>query len=189
MMGTGFIAQIDPAVVEHLDRISTMQTVIGISIIIMMLVAAAVGIAAVFLILQARKQLKEVQETFRRLSPRLEPAVDRTRHILDDVGDTVEAVRGRVDEVTETMGDLTRSLRAAAEEAEVRVREFGAVLGVVQEEAQDMLLESAATARGIHTTAAALRGVRRPGLPKPDGTGDASPAAASETRRVTHAKG
>lgn len=193
MMGLVLIAQLDPAVVEYLDRIATMQTVMGITMVLITLVAGAVGVAAVMVLLLARRQMKEVQETFRRLSPRLEPALERTRHIIDDVGGTVEAVRARVDDVTETVTELNDSLRAAVEEAEHRVREFGSVLNVVQEEAQTLLIESAATARGIHTTAAALRRPRQGRLPTPDGaptgTVDRAEPTSNESRRVSHGQG
>jgi hypothetical protein len=59
----------------------------------------------------------------------------------------------------DTVNDLNRSLRKASGAAEERVRDFAAVLDVVQEEAEQILLDSAATARGLHATAESLRGV------------------------------
>jgi hypothetical protein len=62
-----------------------------------------------------------------------------------------------VNDVMDTVHDVNRSMRRAAEATEARVRDFAAVLQVVQEEAEQILLDTAATARGLHATAESLR--------------------------------
>ncbi|MGQ0560672.1 MAG: hypothetical protein ACT443_02210, partial [Gemmatimonadota bacterium] len=48
---------------------------------------------------------------------------------------------------------------------EERVKQFGAVVEVVQSEAEEILLDAASTARGVHTASLVLRSGRREQLP------------------------
>jgi hypothetical protein len=58
----------------------------------------------------------------------------------------------------ETLHRANEGLRALVEEAEARARRFGAVVELVQTEAEDVLVDAASTARGVQATARVLRG-------------------------------
>jgi hypothetical protein len=70
--------------------------------------------------------------------------------------------------------DVNGRLRQATDAAEERLRRLATVLDVVQAEAEDMMLDATATARGVHEAAAALRRPRPRRLP-PERTSDADP--------------
>ena len=58
---------------------------------------------------------------------------------------------------TLTVEELNRAVKKGGVAAEDRIRRFGAGLDVVPTEAEDVLLDAAATARGVHETARQLR--------------------------------
>lgn len=72
------------------------------------------------------------------------------RKVSDKASHTVSGL-------THTVEDVTGRLRAVVDGVEDRVKRFGAVVDVVQAEAEELLLDAASTARGVHTTAEMLR--------------------------------
>src|SRR4051812_20506270 len=69
----------------------------------------------------------------------------------------VGAAKARADAVVRTFDEAHNQVKLGLEEAKLRTQELGAVLRIVQEELQSVLLDTAATARGVHTTAQRLR--------------------------------
>lgn len=162
-------AQPDPAVVEYLGRIATAQ-------IIMMLIAVAMTLfafAGVFLSYKLMKRLAHTLEALDKviaeLAPRAQPLLDGATRVAADASAITESLRRKITDVLDTVEHVNTRLRAATDAAEQKVQHFGAVLDVVQGEAEEMILGAASTARGIHTTARALRQPvrRRPPLPGP----------------------
>jgi methyl-accepting chemotaxis protein len=146
----GMLAQADPRALEALERIATAQLVMAGIMTLIALVSVAV---VVVILLQLRSLRRMVDE----MHPRLAPLIDRATHITSDVAGATDNVRRKVDDVLHTVEELRRSLERARAGAEERVASFGAVLDVVQTETEELLLDAAATARGVHETARALR--------------------------------
>ncbi len=155
--------QTDPAIVGQLDRIADLQLVLSIAVVIVALAAIAVGGYALFVLVQVRRLMVQGERAVRKLAPSADPALVRAREVIDNVGETVDDIRVRVDEISDTIAQFNDSLRDAGRGAERRVMEFTAVLDVVLEQAHELLLDTAATAHGIHRTAEALRTPRAPG--------------------------
>jgi hypothetical protein len=101
--------------------------------------------------------------------------VEKITALATDARDVTDTVRRRVTDLMDTVADVNHSLRELTKSAELRVREFGAVVDVVKGEAEELLIEGAATARGIHTTVEALRRV-----PPPTPAGAPASVAAEE---------
>jgi methyl-accepting chemotaxis protein len=95
----------------------------------------------------ANRVIGSLERHVDRLAPRVEPLLENLTRLANDSRDVTESVRRRVNELMDTVADLNRSLKHAGKAAEVRVREFAAVLDVVKEEAEEVLLDTAATAR------------------------------------------
>ena len=55
-------------------------------------------------------------------------------------------------------------VQTGAQAVETRVKQFGAVVDVVQSEAEEILLDAASTAHGVHAAAEVLRSDKRPRL-------------------------
>lgn len=151
------LVQVDATAVQALERIATAQVIMAVAMGIIGLLAAGGG---VFLLLETRRLrrlLRGLGATAEELRPRLIPLVDRVRDIADDVSGASDDVRRRLDALLHTVEDVNRSLRRGAAASEERVRRFGAVLDVVQTEAEELLLDAAATAHGVQETARRLR--------------------------------
>ena len=138
----------------QLDRIAWAQIVMAICMAVVTLALLGTVIAAFMLMRNVRRQMKA-------LVPRAEPLLGAANKLAADATDLSGAVKERAEEVLKTVQELNGRLRELATETEGRVREFGAVLDVVQDEAREILLDAASTARGVHKTAEALQSGRR----------------------------
>jgi ABC-type transporter Mla subunit MlaD len=149
--------QTDPALVEQLSRIATALTVLTV-VAVVVVVAAVAGLALSYGSLKRLgRTLQSLDKVIDELAPRAEPLIDGLTNAAVDVSAVTESVRRKVNDVMATVEDLNGQLREVSESAEQRIRQFGAVLDVVQAEAEDMMLEAASTARGLNTAAKALR--------------------------------
>jgi uncharacterized protein YoxC len=165
MMSTAsLIVQVDPRALQALERIAVAQIVMAA---IMALIGLVVVGAAVVTLLQLRAARRQMAKTLADLKPQLIPLMDRAKEATNDVADMTDNVRRKVDDVLHTVEELHRSLRRGSQATEERMRRFTAVLDVVQEEAEELLLDAAATAHGVHETARVLREGRGTGRVRP----------------------
>jgi hypothetical protein len=67
-----------------------------------------------------------------------------------------------------SLEDITDRLKTGADSVEDRVKRFGVVVDVVQEEAEKLMLDAASAARGVHTASETLREKPRPRLSRVD---------------------
>ena len=147
----------DAQVLEALGRIATAQTVIMIVALLFVLLAIAVAALSLKTLKSLSRTLQSAELVVEKLAPRAEPILDGVKQVADDASSISETVRQKVNDVLDTVDDMNVKLRSATAEAEQRLREFGTVLDVVQDEAQDLLLDAASTARGVHEAARTLR--------------------------------
>src|SRR5690606_19089744 len=144
----GMVAvQLDTASLQMLERIATAQVIMAVIMVLFGLLAIG---GAVFLLLELRSARRLLQSTVDELKPGLAPILDRTLRITSDVSGMTDNIRRRVDDVLFTVEELNRAVRQGGAAAEERVRRFGEVLDVVQAEAEELLLDAAATAHGVH---------------------------------------
>ena len=157
------IAQADPAIVNQLERLATTQVVIAVSLALIALSAFAVAVGA---LLAVRKLMGTVNRTIEQLTPKVDPLLSSVAKVTHDAEHVSSTVRERVAEVLETIETLNVRLKSGAQAVEDRVKQFGAVVDVVQSEAEELLLDAASTARGVHTAAEVLRSKKQPRLPE-----------------------
>lgn len=146
----GLLAQAEPRALEALERIATAQLVVAV-------VMTLIGLALIAVVVVVLLQLRSLRRLLDELRPRLAPLIDRATHVTSDVAGATDNVRRKVDDVLHTVEELRRSLDRARKAVEERAASFGAVLDVVQTEAEELMLDAAATARGVHETARVLR--------------------------------
>ncbi len=147
---------------DPIARISTALTVLAIAAVVMSLGFIALVIANVTIMRHVARAVRAVEHQVARLGPRAEPLIDNVSRLAVDARGVTSHVRRGVSDLVSTIDDLNRSLKDAGDAGRTRVREFAAVLDIVRAEAEEVLLDSAATARGFHTTAALLRGSGTP---------------------------
>ncbi|MGQ0561505.1 MAG: hypothetical protein ACT443_06480, partial [Gemmatimonadota bacterium] len=148
MSALSALAQVEPAVVQQLEKLVTTQVVVAVALAIIALAVLAVAVGA---LLAVRKLTGTVDRTLALLTPKVDPILTSVSRISDDAEDVSSAVKHRVKNVLDTLDDLNGRLRAGADSVEERVKQFGAVVEVVQSEAEEILLDAASTARGVHT--------------------------------------
>jgi uncharacterized protein YoxC len=149
--------QLDPASIDAIQRIAVAQMVMAVIMVIIGLIAMGGAIVALLELRSARRLLHNLGDTVDELKPRLAPLIDRTIHITSDVAGMTDNIRRRVDDVLFTVEEINRIMKRGGTIAEERMQRFAQVLDVVQTEAEDLLLDAAATARGVHETARQLR--------------------------------
>ena len=178
------VMQSEPQTV-HLDRIADSLRWLTWAMLGVTIVAVIVGAFAIHLLLTVRRVAVAAERRVQALSPLVIPTLDRARTVVDESARIVHGINRRVENVGDTVDDVNESLREAAAAVEVRLKEFVAVLDIVREETQDLLLDGAATAHGVHTAAARLR-APAPGRaiqPEPP------PPIPDEVRRTSHGQG
>jgi uncharacterized protein YoxC len=156
-MGMLAVLQQTDAIAGQLDRMGTMITVIAVSAVVVGLLSAITLVISLFTMRSASKLMKNVESHLDRLAPKTDPLIEKMTRLVDDARGVTDGVRRRVTDLMDTVADVNDALRKAHRAADTRVREFTAVLDVVQSEAEEVLLDGAATARGLHATAEALR--------------------------------
>lgn len=149
--------QLDTGSIEALRSIAIAQMVMAAVMIVIGLIAIGGAIVVLLELRSARKLLHNLGDTVDELKPRLAPLVDRTIHITSDVAGMTDNIRRRIDDFLFTMEQLNRIVKRGGNMAEERMERFAQVLDVVQTEAEDLMLDAAATARGVHETARQLR--------------------------------
>ena len=124
---------------------------------VMVICAIAVLAAGLAVWLLARRALRQLEETRDRILPGISPLLGRAGDIADHVGATVADVRAEARDVQALVQDVLERSRQAADALDERVRRFGLVIDAVQEQAEELLLDAASAAHGVHVAARALR--------------------------------
>jgi methyl-accepting chemotaxis protein len=151
------IQSVDPQALDALQKIATAQFVVAAVMVLIGLLAIGAAILVMLEFRSASKLLHNAADSLDDLKPRLAPLIDRASRVTDDVSGMTDNIRRRVDDALHTLEELRRSVERAGAATEARVQRFTAVLDVVQGEAEELLLDAAATARGLHETARTLQ--------------------------------
>lgn len=175
MIWTGILIPFQAAadLSDPLHTIALAQTVTAVGTAILALLGIGIAIAAFVALRAVARTLVALQRTVDQLVPRTEPLLERATQLADDAAAVGQRLRQEAERVAETIEDLNEQLRSAVDTFGERGRHFGAVLKVVQDEVEEILLDATATARGLQAVAGALQ---RPVQPDPmeprDGEGE-----------------
>jgi hypothetical protein len=92
----------------------------------------------------------------RSMNRNLGPVTDRARVISDNLEYITQSLRTDVEALNASVRGLSDRLELASERMEERIEEFNALMEVVQGEAEEMFLDTAATVRGVREGARAI---------------------------------
>ena len=120
--------------------------VVGVAIVVM----AFAGVAL------ARKINRTLDRVRTAVGQNLGPVSDRARAISDNVEFISQALRTDVERLNASVRTLSDRLHQASDRMEERIEDFNALMEVVQEEAEGMFIDTAATIRGVREGAAAI---------------------------------
>lgn len=137
------------------DAISVAADVAGIVVAIAVLVVVAI---AGVLFMRINRILGEIRLGVRQ---NLGPVSDRARSISDNVEFITQVLRSDVEALNTSVRAVTDRLTLASEHMEERIEEFNALMKVVQGEAEDVFLDTAATVRGVRESARSIAGSPR----------------------------
>jgi hypothetical protein len=146
-----------------------------VSMVIVAGTVALLALVVVALLLRTYRLLAEVRQ-------HIAPVTERTRGIAENVEHITRSLRDDVSRVNDSVHALTDRLNFASERMEERIEDFNALMEVVQEEAEDVFIDTASTMRGVRAGARSLSDGARDEdvLDEPSSDGDAEePAAGS----------
>jgi len=159
-----------------------------VAIIVVAVAVVALALVAAATLLRVGGAVREMRIGVRQ---NLGPVSDRARSISDNVEFITQALRTDVERLNTSVKALTDRLQLASERMEERIEEFNALMEVVQNEAEDIFLDTASTVRGVRAGArsigAASAAKRR--TPKPEVEGDDDGTASDEASAVAYAAG
>jgi uncharacterized protein YoxC len=118
------------------------MVVVAATIVLLALVIAA-------LLLKTYRLLGEVRQ-------HIAPVTERTRGIAENVEHITRSLRDDVERVNESVQAFTDRLKLASDRMEERIGDFNALMEVVQEEAEGVFIDTAATVRGVRAGARSL---------------------------------
>jgi hypothetical protein len=134
--------------------VSTLADIATIFIAISLIAMALALIAAAW-------NSRKIYAAMRRLTDRLyadsQPVMQHARDVADNVNYISASVREDVEALRATLHATQANLLDAADTAERRIGEFNALLGVVQQEAERIFIDTASTLRGVSAGATSLR--------------------------------
>jgi len=143
--------------IEARDRIALAA---DLAVLVAAVAMAVLSVALVRLLVEWRRTVVELRSAVRQ---NLGPVSDRARSISDNVQFITQALRADVERLNASVKALTARLHQASARMEERIEEFNALMEVVQSEAEEVFLDTAATVRGVREGARAMgRGRERP---------------------------
>jgi hypothetical protein len=149
---------LQPTAPTTLER--TVAVVADVATIVIALALIAVGILVLYATRRAKRAIAGIRAD-------LTPALGSLTRASEQVEAMSLLARTEVERVGTVVQAATEQVRTATERAADRLRDLDALLGVVQVEAEDTFVRTAAAVRGVQAGTRALRGLRAE--PAPDG--------------------
>ena len=141
-------------VVGWFDQVTHVAT--GILILLLLALVLRVFPAA----WQMRIRLNQIRASLDGLRHDFGPLIERTRGVMQNAEQISVTLRDDVERMSEVVERFEAQLIEIADITGARVRDFDALLGAVQEEAEDLFLTTASAARGLRAGVRVLRGHR-----------------------------
>jgi uncharacterized protein YoxC len=132
-------------------------TLADIATVVIALALLVTGLVLMVIALQVRKLIKKVDPLLSQVKTHVDPLMGHARDVGENVNYMSSAIRADVQQVTELVDATRRRLNRTADATEQRIREFNALLGVMQEEAERIFISTASAARGVRVGTEAYR--------------------------------
>jgi uncharacterized protein YoxC len=129
-------------------QITTAASVVVFLVLMLILIPALV---------KFRKTAEKLDAVLDHIERNIEPVSKHAAHIADNVDYISTSIRADVQELRRTLLSANTGIREMLESSERRIHELGAVLRVVQEEAEHAFVSTASTIRGVRAGAESFR--------------------------------
>jgi methyl-accepting chemotaxis protein len=113
--------------------------------------------AVVFVLLALRKSVHELTKLLNSSYGDISATAHSVRNVAEDVRGITQSLKTDVGAMSDTIRHVNSGVRKVVRRAEVRLQRLDALVGVAQEEAEDFVLSSASTLRGVRLGASALK--------------------------------
>ncbi len=140
---------------------NTLQVAAEVSTVVIGVISVMLLVVTLLFLVQLRKLLRSLQQ-------HVQPVTDRARVAAENVEYVTALVRQDVQKVRASVSGLSERLGEASERMEERVTEFNALMDVVQDEAESVLLDTAAIVRGVRAGAQSIGGSLAEAAPQGD---------------------
>ena len=137
---------------------STFDRIAGIASGLMSIALTALAIAVIPAAWNLRNSHKKLTEVLDRVYGDINPIMRHASSIADNVDYITTSIRTDVQQINATIAAANQRLHQAVDQTEERLQEFNALIAVVQDEAEQLFVSTAATARGVRAGAASLGG-------------------------------
>lgn len=124
-------------------------TVQSIATIVLALVVLGVLAVLLAVLLQVKKLSRSLTDVAKRLERDAGPVVERAKNVAENVDFISAAVRTDVESLNDTVSRLNTRLAQASKRMEERIQDFNALVDVIQSEAEELALDTAAAVRGV----------------------------------------
>jgi len=135
------------------------ETVLGAASVVTAIALLILTVGAATATWWLWRSYRNVRALLDRVNADVAPFMRHASSIADNVNYVTTAIRSDVEQVNATIAAANRRLHQAVEVTEQRLGEFNALLQVVQQEAEQAFVSTAAAVRGVRTGAAALSGL------------------------------
>jgi uncharacterized protein YoxC len=115
-------------------------------------------IAAVPAAWNFRKSYRKINKLLERIYGDINPIMRHASSAADNVNYITTSIRTDIQQINATIAGANERLQQAVSLTERRLHDISALLQVVQEEAEQMFVSTAAAVRGVRTSASALAG-------------------------------
>jgi methyl-accepting chemotaxis protein len=137
---------------------SLLSTIESVATIVLGVAVLGVLIALLIILVQLRKLGRSLGTVARRLEKDAAPVMERAKSVATNVEFISMAVRTDVQKLTASVSGLNERLREASARMEERIQDFTALVEVLQNEAEDLALDTAAAVRGVRAGTRNLAG-------------------------------
>ncbi|MDQ3556766.1 MAG: hypothetical protein M3409_08310 [Gemmatimonadota bacterium] len=136
------------------------DTLTSIASVVIALALIVGGLAAIPIARQALRTFRNVNQLFAQVRGDLAPLIRHGHAVAENADYVSTAIRADVQRLSETIAGATQRLETGAAATETRIREFNALLQVVQREAEELFIDTASTVRGARAGAETFRAFR-----------------------------
>lgn len=135
-----------------------LATAEAVSTILLTLAVLGVLVVLFLLLLQARRVTRSLRSLLKHMETEAGPVMDRARSVAENVEFITMSVRTDIQKVTGSVEKLNERLTQASDHMEQRIQDFNALVEVLQEEAENVALDTAAAVRGMRAGSRKLAG-------------------------------
>jgi hypothetical protein len=133
---------------------TTLNQIIGAASVIVFLVLMVILIPAV---VKFRRTATKFEAVLEHIERSIDPVTKHASNIANNIDYISTSIRADVQAIRKTLLVANEGIRDVIDSSERRLHELGAVLRVVQEEAENAFISTASTVRGVRAGAAAFR--------------------------------